>query len=172
MVTGARIVWDRECEQNHKNALLCRHWLCISTGAMKMKINFIGRSIPRSGYISKPDSLWRSIGAVVLLFAISGLSIAATANLHLHVLPDGRIVVHSHPGSGERNSGRHDHSSSDYLAWGAFAKILQVDLISPLEFTGYVTSPVWWLEPAAISGPSSRPSASISPRAPPDASGL
>jgi hypothetical protein len=90
----------------------------------------------------------------------------------LHVLPDGRVIVHSHPYSQDNGGRNHGHSSSDYAVWGAFAKVLQVDLANSPTFGGVSTLPLWRIEPTGPSGLSSLCPPTINPRAPPATSNL
>ena len=50
--------------------------------------------------------------ALLLIATLLTTGIASVVGLHLHVLPDGRLVVHSHPVS--NRSSQHHHSSHEF----------------------------------------------------------
>lgn len=67
---------------------------------------------------------FRFLAAVIPLITLLGITLSLllnTISLHLHRLPDGNVVVHSHlgsiPGSDQTDSKstRHQHSNTDYL---------------------------------------------------------
>ena len=66
--------------------------------------------------------------ALLLIVAMLTVGIASVVGLHLHVLPDGRLVVHSHPVS--NRSSQHHHSSHEFALLDAAAHIFQGDLPS------------------------------------------
>ncbi|MFZ5980456.1 MAG: hypothetical protein ACOYVF_07465 [Candidatus Zixiibacteriota bacterium] len=56
-----------------------------------------------------------SLPALFILFSLIGYLLAGTIALHLHVLPDGRIVIHNHTSSGNAGPDKsHSHSDRDY----------------------------------------------------------
>ena len=96
----------------------------------------------------------------IAVFVVLAIVIFITANvlgLHLHVLPDGRVVVHSHPvDGGDEGKSQHQHTEHEYAVLSALGGPLQVhsleagwsmvciEPVSPLiEFSGEsVISPV------------------------------
>ena len=63
--------------------------------------------------------------AVAVVLAIASFSVASVLSLHLHILPDGRAVVHSHPFKKDRGEGaRHHHTDHDYAVISVLAKVL------------------------------------------------
>lgn len=53
--------------------------------------------------------------ALFILLSLVGYLVAGTVALHLHVLPDGRIVVHNHTSRDDAGSKRgHSHTDRDY----------------------------------------------------------
>jgi len=70
--------------------------------------------------------LVRAIAGLIVL-AIATFVTANVHGLHVHVLPEGREVVHSHPVDGDEEGGsRHQHTEHDYAVLSALAKPLQV----------------------------------------------
>jgi len=57
-------------------------------------------------------SLVRTLACVVLV-AFVGCGYFLPVNMHLHTLPNGRVIVHSHPAGDEGKGGRSEHSHSD-----------------------------------------------------------
>lgn len=66
----------------------------------------------------------------IAVFVVLAIVIFITANvlgLHLHVLPDGRVVVHSHPvDGGDEGKSRHQHTEHEYAVLSALRRPLQV----------------------------------------------
>ncbi len=66
--------------------------------------------------------------ALLLVFAIVSFNVGQMHGLHLHVLENGRVIVHSHPvNDGDRHGDRHAHSTHSYTVIGAVGKILLTD---------------------------------------------
>lgn len=69
-----------------------------------------------------------TLGAVSLgvLFSLVMYNISYFRGLHSHILPDGRIVAHSHPcehnGKEDRN---HDHTSNEFVVHSCAGQLLQ-----------------------------------------------
>ena len=57
----------------------------------------------------------------VLILSIAGFSAASLVSLHLHILPDGRVVVHSHSHSdtGNKTGRHHNHTQREYTVLSA-----------------------------------------------------
>ncbi|MBD3401752.1 hypothetical protein GF420_02565 [candidate division GN15 bacterium] len=66
--------------------------------------------------------------AVLVVLALSAFQAASVLGLHVHVLPNGRVVVHSHPMDRDA-SGRstHQHTEHDFAVLNAVGKVLQTD---------------------------------------------
>jgi len=65
--------------------------------------------------------------AVFIVLAIVIFITASVLGLHLHVLPDGRVVVHSHPvDGGDEGRSRHQHTEHEYAVLSALGRPLQV----------------------------------------------
>jgi len=85
-------------------------------------------------------SFWRKLVAIISSAAIILLAFNYFSNRHYHILPDGEVVVHSHPYQASQKSGSfpgsaHHHTknqfkSLDYTSILAFFAIL----LSGLEF--------------------------------------
>ena len=75
-----------------------------------------------SGYI-----LTRKIVTVILIVAIANICYFPFSNLHLHILPDGRIIVHSHSLPENNSDNNHDHSQQEIIFHKAFSRIFEVD---------------------------------------------
>lgn len=71
--------------------------------------------------IASKSKNFRILTKYLLIFAILWFSFLQTANLHKHVLPDGRIVFHSHSyketGVETESNGQsgHNHTNIEYL---------------------------------------------------------
>ena len=74
-----------------------------------------------SGYI-----LTRKIVTVILIVAITNICYFPFSNLHLHILPDGRTIVHSHSLPENNSDNNHDHSQQDITFYKAFSRIFEV----------------------------------------------
>lgn len=70
--------------------------------------------------------LLTALTVLTLIFSIAGFSAVSLISLHLHFLPDGRVVAHSHSHSdtGNRTGGDHDHTQQEYTVIGAVAHFL------------------------------------------------
>lgn len=69
--------------------------------------------------------------AVLAIFAVATFNTAYVSSFHLHVLPNGRVVVHSHPVDGdEENGSRHQHTGHEYVILSALGSLLQVDHVA------------------------------------------
>ncbi|MEA1981828.1 MAG: hypothetical protein U9N54_12790 [candidate division Zixibacteria bacterium] len=79
-----------------------------------------------SGYI-----LTRKIVTVTLIVTIINICYFSFLNLHLHILPDGRTIVHSHSlpdnNSDNNHDNNHDHSQQEITFYKAFSRIFEVD---------------------------------------------
>ena len=69
----------------------------------------------------------RQLTALLLLLSIAGICYLPFANLHMHVLPDGRIEIHSHSLPGQSSRKEHQHSQQEVTVYKAFGKILESD---------------------------------------------
>nr|MBN2277282.1 hypothetical protein [candidate division Zixibacteria bacterium] len=76
---------------------------------------------------SRNDIIFRKMTAVALLIAITGLCYLPFSNLHLHTLPDGRIIVHSHAYPDHNSNGRHNHSHQEFTLYQTLAHIYEID---------------------------------------------
>ena len=66
--------------------------------------------------------------AVMVILSIAAFNLAHYLNLHLHVLPDGHKVVHSHPMKGqERTPDGHHHTEHEYVVISGMGKTLLAD---------------------------------------------
>lgn len=90
--------------------------------------------------------LFRAVVFLVVL-AVAFVSTVYVTGLHLHVLPDGRAVVHSHPVDKDKeDNSPHQHTTNEYAILSAQGRLGYVD--SPL----IVWSPVFvqpvtsWIE--------------------------
>jgi hypothetical protein len=62
--------------------------------------------------------LLKPVFIVTLILTIGTLLVNRTLFLHVHILPDGRIVAHAHPldnGNGPERGRTHSHSSAELL---------------------------------------------------------
>jgi hypothetical protein len=75
---------------------------------------------------------WAVKALVVVVFAaVATFNVSYFLGLHLHVLPDGRTVVHSHPVDQNSQDGTHQHSANELAFLAGFAKLLLVDETEP-----------------------------------------
>lgn len=90
--------------------------------------------------------LLKGILAGLVLLALSLFGCAAVVGLHLHVLPDGRVVAHSHPTeSNEKRSGQHTHSGQEYTRIGEYGKLLIADLARTAPPEAGALPPIAWV---------------------------
>lgn len=65
--------------------------------------------------------------AVLVILSVAIFDTAYVLGLHLHVLPDGRVVAHSHPVDRSEESGsQHQHTKQDYAVLSVFGRLLEV----------------------------------------------
>jgi len=77
------------------------------------------------GASAVPSLLFRA-AAIIVVLSIGGFIAASVICLHLHVLPDGRVVVHSHPlHKDEDNGSKHQHTAHQYAILTALGNLLQ-----------------------------------------------
>jgi hypothetical protein len=70
----------------------------------------------------------RSLAAMLVLVSLGLFVLVSATSLHYHVLPDGRLVVHSHPVDGpSEGGGRHDHTPGEYILVKAAVSSIQAD---------------------------------------------
>ena len=72
------------------------------------------------------SSLLFRTAVIIVVLSITGFIAASVICLHLHILPDGRVVVHSHPvHKDEENGSRHQHTADQYAILTALGNLLQ-----------------------------------------------
>lgn len=81
----------------------------------------------------KKQVCYRLIAAFVALVIIS-FKATSLITLHSHVLPDGRIIAHSHPlpGSSDHEE-RHKHTSWEYIIFDAVGHLYQADNLTVVD---------------------------------------
>ena len=85
--------------------------------------------------------------AVLVVFAVALFVTANVTGLHLHVLPDGRVVVHSHPVDRDGEGGsRHRHTEHEYAVLSALGKPLQVHSFETGWSTVCIEPVIYWIE--------------------------
>ncbi len=75
------------------------------------------------------NSFFTSAISLLIIVSVISLMVMMTCCLHIHVLPDGRIIVHSHisPFHNDETSGtQHSHSKADFLLFYSIAIIALV----------------------------------------------
>lgn|GEM_PF-6119302 len=72
----------------------------------------------------------KGLVAVFLILSLTGFCTASLLSLHLHILPGGRVVAHSHPLPDNGDEHSHDHTQQEYVALGKIAQILEADELS------------------------------------------
>lgn len=84
--------------------------------------------------------------AVAVVVTLALFQTAYISNLHVHVLPDGRIVAHSHPVERDSKSGSgHQHLQYEYSYLNALGKLLQADITTFSAAALYLV----WTQPKA-----------------------
>ena len=77
--------------------------------------------------INQHKNLLRILTISVFL-AMTGYMAAAYASMHIHILPDGIVITHSHPNnddnSGNSKNGHHRHSNNEYILISHFSTFL------------------------------------------------
>jgi len=91
-------------------------------------------------------SFWRKLVAIISSVAIILLAFNYFSNRHYHILPDGEVVVHSHPYQASNNSAsfpgsNHHHSQKQFDALD-YTSVLAffVMLFAALLFINYLTN--------------------------------
>jgi len=105
---------------------------------------------------------------LVVTLSIASFNIACAIGLHLHMLPNGRVVVHSHPVQKDKDGATgHQHSSDESAVLNACSKLLQSDdPIITLTHVSFLPSP-HWLEFRSDDARSPSEVESVNKRAPP-----
>ncbi len=116
---------------------------------------------------SSTDSLAARLARAALLLALVTVNWGYFSGLHLHVLPDGRIIAHSHPVEGRSPAGEHEHSNRDYVVHGEQGKLLQTVLSNLAASTHNLPSAVIGLLPFQHISETKPVSESVQERAPP-----
>ena len=71
-------------------------------------------------------SLMPRLVAVLVIISLATFRTAIFLTLHVHVLPDGRVVVHSHPvDKEEEQKSHHEHTDSEYALLTALGHLPQ-----------------------------------------------
>jgi len=69
--------------------------------------------------------------AVFVALAIIGFKATSLITLHIHILPDGRVVAHSHPLPGNQDDdSKHKHTPHEYVILNAVVHSYQADDLS------------------------------------------
>ena len=80
----------------------------------------------KSQSVSAVSSLIFRALAIIVVLSTVGFIAASVICLHLHVLPDGRVVVHNHPvHKDEENGSKHQHTADQYAILTALGNLLQ-----------------------------------------------
>ncbi len=69
-------------------------------------------------------SIVRTTLVLLILGCGIGYQVATLSSLHLHLLPDGTIVVHSHATRHTGSSGKHQHTDNEYFTLNALTRSL------------------------------------------------
>jgi hypothetical protein len=86
------------------------------------------------------------VTAGLVLLAIGVVGYSLVASMHLHVTPEGRVIVHSHPfsESDDKGQGQHTHSDLDRIFLSQINKVFfSLLTLALLVLLGYV----WLLSP-------------------------
>ena len=75
--------------------------------------------MPSHSNISEPFSIGLKAIALFVLCALGVFIAVIPLSMHLHELPDGRMIVHSHAVPDTDSGGHHTHSDQDYQVIGA-----------------------------------------------------
>ena len=75
--------------------------------------------MPIHSSISEPFSIGLKAIALFVLCALGVFIAVIPLSMHLHELPDGRMIVHSHAVPESDSGGNHTHSDQDYQFIGA-----------------------------------------------------
>ena len=70
-------------------------------------------------------SVTRRLICLILVATLIGFGGASLSTLHVHVLPDGRLVAHSHPLPDDEGGHEHGHTQQEYVAIQAAARALE-----------------------------------------------
>lgn len=90
-------------------------WAPINFVFMKMIVNFNSSRKPLL-LATLMASTMKQLVSLLLVVSLVGYGVSSLLNLHIHVLPDGTIVAHSHPIPDEEGGHKHKHSHKEFEA--------------------------------------------------------
>jgi hypothetical protein len=92
---------------------------------MKMIFNIIKLHDSLTILTMMRGSVIRLLICLTLMVTLVGYGAASLSTLHIHVLPDGRLVVHSHPLPDDEGRHEHGHTQQEYVAIQAATRALE-----------------------------------------------
>ena len=106
--------------------------------------------------------------AILVILAVAIFDTAYVLGLHIHVLPDGRVVTHSHPIDRSEESGsQHQHSDYEYAVLTASGRVIQADCLHIGWSPVYIELATSWIELPDDNVISGLVSSSLNMRGPP-----
>ena len=108
--------------------------------------------------------------ALLLILALAGWCAGTIVSMHLHVMPDGRVIVHSHPHDDDTSNPakqHHSHDQKNYLLYGHVSTLLDKVTVILLFVWFMLASLAVFNSASSVSFRVSRFSRSHAGRAPP-----
>ena len=66
--------------------------------------------------------------SILIIIFLTAYMISVFSSMHAHILPDGKLVVHSHPHgnshSDNSQKSNHSHTNKEYLIYGLYSVLL------------------------------------------------
>lgn len=79
---------------------------------------------------------FKRIFSIALMALVGGLIFNNALFMHIHLLPDGEIVVHAHPFNAEEKTtepiNQHEHSDSEYSFFDSLLLLFSADFSIPI----------------------------------------
>jgi hypothetical protein len=103
---------------------------------MKMTFNFILVFLLKYQRVTLTIATTGRLTAIILMLSLMGFSAASLLSLHIHVLPNGRVVAHSHPHSDDDSEHQHHHTAQEFVVLQVAGRTLETGgIISVGELT-------------------------------------
>jgi hypothetical protein len=83
--------------------------------------------------------------SILIIIFLTAYMISVFSSMHAHILPDGKLVVHSHPHgnnhSDNSQKSNHSHTNKEYLIYGLYSAVLN-NLIIGIAIPAFVINTV------------------------------
>jgi len=118
--------------------------------------------------VNKQLVRFQRAAAILVIIAITGYGAAYLTGLHTHLLPDGRVIVHSHhTPKTEGASGHHQHSAEEYAIFNAIGNLIKSGNITIFDIPAIYQTIPFFLTIFSEDAPPCLTTGAIKSRAPP-----